>query len=99
MYIIVGTEFAFVPDMLEIPVNQEAVIVFKNRGTVDHDLVIEEFDVSTGTIRIGREKTVRFTPTGTGEFAVTCSIPGHGDAGMTGTIAVVQQTAPDSTQG
>ena len=64
-YIIVGTEFAFEPATLEIPVNQETVIVFRNLGTVDHDLVIEEFDVATGTMRIGAEKTVRFTPTET----------------------------------
>ncbi len=89
-YIIVGTEFSFEPETIEISVNQEAVIEFRNLGTVDHDLVIEEFDVATGSMRIGSKKTVRFTPTVLGEFDLICSIPGHPDAGMTGTVVVVE---------
>ena len=98
-YIIVGTEFAFEPATLEIPVNQETVIVFRNLGTVDHDLVIEDMNVATGTMRIGAEMTVRFTPAETGEFALICSIPGHPEAGMTGTISVVESPTQHSTQG
>ena len=97
--IIVGTEFAFEPETIEIPVNQEAVIEFRNLGTVDHDLVIEEFGVATGSMRIGSKKTVRFTPTETGEFALICSIPGHPDAGMTGTVSVVESPVQTVAQG
>ena len=98
-YIIVGTEFAFEPDTIEVPVNEEAVIEFRNLGTVDHDLVIEEFDVATGSMRIGSKKTVRFTPTEVGDYEVICSIPGHPDAGMTGTISVVESTTETAAQG
>ena len=98
-YIIVGTEFAFEPATLEIPVNQETVIVFRNLGTVDHDLVIEDMNVATGTMRIGAEMTVRFTPAETGEFALICSIPGHPEAGMTGTISVVESPIQAAAQG
>lgn len=98
-YIIVGTEFAFEPATIEIPVNEEAVIEFRNLGTVDHDLVIEEFGVATGSMRIGSKKTVRFTPTETGEFALICSIPGHPEAGMTGTVTVVESLGQTVAQG
>ena len=98
-YIIVGTEFAFEPDTIEIPVNQEAVIEFRNLGTVDHDLVIEEFGVATGSMRIGSKKTVRFIPTKIGEFALICSIPGHPHAGMTGTVSVVESPVQTPAQG
>lgn len=98
-YIIVGTEFAFEPDKIETPVNQEVVIEFRNLGTVDHDLVIEEFNVATGSMRIGSKKTVRFTPTKTGEFALICSIPGHPDAGMIGTVSVVESPVQTVAQG
>ena len=98
-YIIVGTEFAFEPDMIEIPVNEEAVIEFRNLGTIDHDLVIEEFGVATGSMRIGSKKTVRFTPTETGEFDLICSIPGHPEAGMTGTVIVVESPTQTPAQG
>ena len=98
-YIIVGTEFAFEPDTIEVPVNEEAVIEFRNLGTVDHDLVIEEFGVATGSMRIGSKKTVRFTPTEVGDYEVICSIPGHPDAGMTGTISVVESTTETVAQG
>lgn len=98
-YIIVGTEFAFEPDTIEIPVNEEAVIEFRNLGTVDHDLVIEEFGVATGSMRIGSKKTVRFTPTEIGEFDLICSIPGHPEAGMTGTVSVVESPVQTVAQG
>lgn len=97
--IIVGTEFAFEPDTIEIPVNEEAVIEFRNLGTVDHDLVIEEFGVATGSMRIGSKKTVRFTPTETGAFDLICSIPGHPEAGMTGTVTVVESPTQTPAQG
>ena len=97
--IIVGTEFAFEPETIEIPVNEEAVIEFRNLGTVDHDLVIEEFNVATGSMRIGSKKTVRFTPTETGEFVLICSIPGHPEAGMTGTVIVVESPTQTPAQG
>ncbi len=87
-YVIVGTEFAFAPAALTIPVGEEAVIVFKNLGTVDHNLESEGLGFATGTIRIGHERTVRFTPRSTGEFELVCSIPGHTEAGMTGAIIV-----------
>lgn len=98
-FIIVGTEFAFEPETIQIPVNEEAVIEFRNLGTVDHDLVIEEFDVATGSMRIGSKKTVRFTPTVLGEFELICSIPGHPDAGMTGTVIVVESPIQAVVQG
>lgn len=98
-YILVGNEFAFEPDTIEIPVNQEAVIEFRNLGTVDHDLVIEEFGVATGSMRIGSKKTVRFTPTKIGEFALICSIPGHPEAGMTGIVSVVESPVRTPAQG
>ena len=98
-YIIVGTEFAFEPETIEIPVNQEAVIEFRNLGTVDHDLVIEEFGVATGSMRIGSKKTVRFTPIVIGEFDLICSIPGHPEAGMTGTVSVVESPVQTPAQG
>ena len=87
-YVIVGTEFAFEPTALTIPVGEEAVVVFKNLGTVDHNLESESLGIATGTIRIGGERTVRFTPRSTGEFELVCSIPGHPEAGMTGAIIV-----------
>ena len=87
-YVIVGTEFAFTPAELTIPVGEEAVIVFKNLGTVDHNLESEGLGMSTGTIRIGGKRTVTFTPLSTGEFELVCSIPGHPEAGMIGNILV-----------
>ena len=87
-YVIVGTEFAFIPAELTIPVGEEAVIVFKNLGTVDHNLESDDLGISTGTIRIGGERTATFTPRSTGEFELVCSIPGHPEAGMIGSIVV-----------
>lgn len=60
-----------------------------NGDPVLHDLTITEFDVTTGEmIEDEQTVTVEFVVTTPGDFIYFCSIPGHREIGMFGTLRV-----------
>jgi len=83
-----GDEFAFMPDTITIKKGQPATITFKNTGKYPHNFTIAELNVQTKTIQPGGEDTVTFTPDKAGSFSYICTIPGHADRGMKGTLTV-----------
>lgn len=83
-----GNEYAFSPATLTVKNNQPVTILFKNTGKYPHNFSISELDVKSKTIRTGQEDTVTFTPTKTGSFEYVCTVPGHADRGMKGTLLV-----------
>ncbi|MFO7319185.1 MAG: cupredoxin domain-containing protein [Clostridia bacterium] len=85
---VVGTEFAYNPGTITVKQGQPVEIVFKNEGTVPHDLLIDEFNVKTAAIAAGQSTTVRFTPSRAGQFKIYCAEPGHEAAGMVATLIV-----------
>lgn len=85
---VVGTEFAYNPSTLTVKRGQTVEIVFKNEGSVAHDLLIDEFNVKTAAIAAGQSTTVRFTPNQAGQFKIYCAEPGHEAAGMVATLVV-----------
>ena len=85
---VVGTEFAFTPSTLTLKVGQPAEITFKNNGAYPHNLTITDLGVKTKTIQPGEQDTIQFTPSKTGQFSFICTVPGHADKGMKGTLTV-----------
>lgn len=60
-----------------------------NGDGVMHDLTIDEFKVSTGTLeQKGAQKDLIFKVDKAGEYVYYCAIPGHRQAGMWGTLQV-----------
>lgn len=81
---VTATEFTFDPRQLEAKANTETGITLKNVGTVEHNLTIEGADVSISA-KPGETATATFSlPAGT--YTYFCSLPGHREAGMTGTL-------------
>ena len=81
----VGTEFAFSPSDEVVAGNFE--LIFENAGRVVHNLEIEgvsDFILET-TPGKSIEETIRLEP---GTYTIFCSIPGHREAGMEGTLTV-----------
>ena len=80
-----GTEFSFTPSALKASAGQ-TTIRFTNRGAVEHDFLIDAFNVRLAA-KPGKtaEVTVTLTP---GTFTAYCSIPGHRQNGMEGTLTV-----------
>lgn len=64
-------------------------ITLINGDDVQHDLAVDEFQVNTGLVdHKGNKGTITFTVSEAGEYVYFCSIPGHREAGMWGTIVV-----------
>lgn len=83
-------EFVFVPDVLELKVNQPVRLVLRNMGAHEHDLAIPDFNVQSPRVQPGQEYVLEFTPNKTGTFPFECTVAGHAAAGMVGTVVVTQ---------
>ena len=77
--------FLFIPDVIEVKTGEKAKLHIRSSG--DHTFVINELGVNVQT-PAGKTTTVEFTPNQKGAFKYYCSIPGHREAGMEGTLVV-----------
>ncbi len=62
-------------------------LTIKNVGTVEHNFVVVGTEVKLEAIQPGETKTVRADLPG-GTYRVICTIPGHEEAGMVGSLKV-----------
>lgn len=79
----------FTPNEIRVNVGDTVRITYINTlGT--HDWGIDEFNVRTQLISAGEQDTVEFVAdqAGTFDFEYYCSVPGHREAGMKGTLIV-----------
>lgn len=98
------TDFEFTPASWMVPGGAEVTLTLSNNGTVDHNWVLmaqgytaeapfDERDQENvyfeTTVEPGQTETVTFTaPESPGPYQVVCSIAGHLEAGMEGTLTV-----------
>lgn len=113
--ILTASEFAFEPSSITVKAGQPVTLTIKNKGTVEHDFVIEKisvkdiavptddgmnmdmghdmtgmnYDVHVATMS-GKNNSVTFTPLSAGTYQFFCTVKGHKEAGMTGTLVVTQ---------
>ena len=80
-----GTEYSFAPAALKASAGR-TTIRFTNAGAVDHDFSIDALHVHL-TEKPGKtgEATLTLTP---GTYTFYCSVPGHRQSGMQGTLTV-----------
>lgn len=83
-----GGEFKFTPSEITVKKGGKVKLTFKNAGTFPHDYVIADLGVTTKRIQPGEQETVEFTPQNSGEFKFICSVGGHEEQGMVGTLTV-----------
>lgn len=82
-----GESFKFTPAELKVNQGDRVVINFKNLQGF-HDLVIDEFAVSTPQINGGQEARVEFVADKKGTFEYYCSVGKHRAMGMFGKLIV-----------
>lgn len=77
----------FQPASVEITAGEPVTIIVTNEGRVFHDLTIPQRDI---TIAVDPGQTVRagLQIDEPGEYDFLCTVPGHADAGMRGTVLV-----------
>ena len=83
-----GSEFAFTPSTLSVKKGDTVKVTFTNTGKYPHNFTISELNVVGKTVQAGQSDMVTFTADKAGSFKYTCSVPGHEEKGMVGTITV-----------
>lgn len=85
---VTAREFAFEPKEIRVKAGQPVRLVLENKGVIEHDIVLEKLGVKTAAIPPGKTAELSFTPKTKGRYPIVCSVPGHKEAGMTGTLVV-----------
>ncbi len=82
------TEFALEPSSLTVPAGAGIEVV--NNGSVPHNVSIEGTDIMTSDLAAGESETLDISSLEPGTYEILCTIAGHADAGMTGTLTVTE---------
>lgn len=90
---VTATDLKFTPSQLTARVGQPIKVVLENKGVIEHDIVFQGkmvggADPHSALAKPGQTVTLEFTPTAKGKFEFICTVPGHKEAGMKGTITV-----------
>lgn len=80
-------DIAFNPNELTIPANTDVTVHLPNLGAAIHNFHIDELDVHSEDVAPGAETAVTINAE-PGEYEYYCSVPGHRQAGMVGTLIV-----------
>jgi outer membrane protein assembly factor BamB len=85
--VVSGVDIAFEPKSFAIAADTDVTITFQNNGMLQHDFVIEGTDFATDLLNGGdAQELVVNLPAG--EYVYYCSVAGHREAGMEGTLTV-----------
>lgn len=87
-FAISAKEYAFTPATITVNKGDNVKITFTNNGTFSHNLTLTELGVKTNTIAPGESATLEFSAAQAGSFEFHCSVDGHRDLGMQGTLVV-----------
>jgi nitrite reductase (NO-forming) len=80
-------EMFFDPRAISVPEGSTVEIALTNEGLVEHDFVLDEAQFRLYTAA-GESDTGTFVVPAAGTYTFYCSIPGHREAGMVGTLTV-----------
>jgi nitrite reductase (NO-forming) len=89
---ITASEFKFAPANVQVPLGQKVTFTLDNKGVVEHDMTVQAAGF-TLLAKAGQVATGEFAFSNAGVFDFICSIPGHKEAGMKGTLSVVDPSA------
>jgi len=81
------TEFAFAPAELEVAAGSALEVTLDNKGTLEHDFTIDSIGFKV-EVKIGKTATGTTGVLAAGTYDFYCSVPGHKEAGMVGTLTV-----------
>lgn len=84
---VTATDLAFDPSAITIDAGDPVNLRLVNRGQVFHDLTIPDLDVTLAA-EPGETVTTGITVDTPGTYEFLCTVPGHADAGMRGTLTV-----------
>lgn len=83
-------EFGFDPSTITIP-KGGATVRLTNSGKVAHDFTVPQLGIGTRDIPPGGQGELDLDGLKPGTYRVICSLPGHVEAGMVGTLVVSER--------
>ena len=85
------TEFAITPDVIHAPAEQALSFHVTNDGTVPHTFAVETGDgvEQTRELQPGDTQTLEVSALPAGDYPTSCTIAGHADLGMVGSLTVM----------
>ena len=89
-----ATELVFHPSAITVSSPGRYEVELTNGGAIPHDVTFDDGTVITTAAGETKTGTVEIPATGT---AFHCSVPGHADAGMKGTITVTASASASAT--
>jgi len=82
-------EYSFTPSSITVSKGARVRITLTNGGTVYHSFTVDALSLDTGLVAPGSTASVDFTaPQTAGSYQFHCSVVGHADLGMVGTLTV-----------
>lgn len=90
--VLVSNEMRFSPSRIVVKAGQPIELTLRSIGLAPHDFVLAEGTNEPVRIAVegGRTATATFTLARPGTYTFICSVPGHSDGGMRGTITAEQ---------
>lgn len=82
-----ASEFEFAPKAIEASAGSAVKITIVNNGTLEHDFTIDALNLKVAT-PIGQTVSGTSGALAAGTYDFYCSVAGHKEAGMTGTLTV-----------
>lgn len=84
---VTAIDIAFEQTELTFPADTDITVVFTNNGALQHDWVVEGTDFATELLDGGGSQEI-VVNLPAGEYTYFCSVAGHREAGMVGTLTV-----------
>ena len=86
----VGNSMSFTPSSLTVAADTPVALTLRNDGFIPHDFTLTGSDAPSAKVAAGMLTTGHgtFTFDRPGIYTFICSVEGHADAGMKGTITV-----------
>ncbi len=94
---IVGSDFSFTPNSLEVPLNRPIHFTFENKGQMAHDIEIVGTSLVLHAAK-GASSKGEYTFTSAGPYKMVCTIPGHKEYGMDGVLTAGTAPTGDSSK-
>jgi Cu+-exporting ATPase len=90
---VVARDVRFEPASATVPAGEWVVITLRNEDPIFHDLEVEGLANVDVAARPGQTASIRVRLDRPGTYEYVCTVPGHAEAGMTGTLVVEQAPA------
>ncbi|HEX7221668.1 MAG TPA: heavy metal translocating P-type ATPase [Candidatus Limnocylindrales bacterium] len=85
---VTASDVAFVPADATVQAGRFVVVSFTNADPVFHDWEVEGLANVDAGARPGQTQKIRFRIDEPGTYEIVCTVPGHAEAGMRGTLTV-----------